>query len=1254
MKKIFLMMLFCSAGDLLAQEKKFLDNINYYIENTQVYELNQEEGHTHGVPYSNIQQALKNFKADSPYFLSLNGAWKFNFSNTPQEAPQNFFLPGFDDKKWSAIQVPSNWEMQGFGDPQFRNIAEPFKSNPPFVPDEYNPTGAYRQEFNLPDTWKERQVFLRMEKTASASFVWVNGKEVGYNEGAQEPAEYNITKYLKPGRNVLAVLVIKYSDGVYLEDQDYWRLAGIFDDVSLFATPAAHISDWYSTTDLDAQYKNATWNVTVNLKNYSKQNKNNYSVRLSLLDKNEKIVDIITSEKISISELSDKILKFSRQITNPLKWSAEHPDLYKVTIELLNSQNIVEEVIGGKIGFKETEIRHQVFYLNGVAVKLNGINTHMQHPVLGHSMNEETMQKDFKIFKQFNINCVRTSHYPPVIRYLELADEYGIYIIDETGDESHSTEYLSDDPKWIGMYRERVRKMVLRDRNHPSILFWSAGNESGEGKNICEVIDEGKKLDPSRSWMYGGNAFAHPCEEIIGPRYPTPFDLKTKVGMIPESEDPRPSFMDEYISLAGNGGGGLDEYWDVIYSYPRIMGGALWDFVSPGLQEKARRLKDSSPQQVPAHIMGRAKLTTGKVGKGLDLNGHDQWVEIYEHDALEISGDQLTMALWVFPRALNYSSGALLNKGDNQFGLQQIGNDSLEFYITTKDRYAVRAGLPKDWQNKWHHIAGTYDGNKMTIFIDGIELKYKAVSGNILNVPFPVNIGRNEERHGQDTDVYTADAIVDQVAIFSKVVNIENLIKDADDIKQQASLWLDFEEEIEEGNYFSYGIGARTYGSIWPNRKAQPEMWQIKKSGQPVIVSKIDEEKKQVEIWNRFHFSNLNELNTKWVLEEDGATIDQGLIEIDLLPLNKKLIDIPFKKPSIKPGAHYRLLVSFQLKENKPWAAAGFEIAWDQLELPWYAPIEKVNIKPILPSPKIIETPDLLIINGKEYEYSFDKKTGKLSSMKFSGKEILKQGGSLNIWRAPLANEKDAWTVWASGITHLGKGMGYMVATEWYTMGIDHTRTLPEKFSFTVNAESVDVAVKEITTFNNGNSGFESQYTYNINGEGKITLHHTIIPSGLMPVWIPRMGMQWQFDQTLQNIQWYGRGPQENYPDRKTGYKTNIYSMPVNDMYEPYILPEDFGLRSDNYWVKLIDKDGIGLKFSGDQLFNFNAYTFSTDNLSKAKYIYQLKPSDRVTLNLDYQTSGVGCTAISVLNQYRTIPARMDFTTTIIPVKSER
>jgi len=1244
----FLLTVFASVS---AQDEPYLRNIYKYLENPQMLELNQEGGHALLVPFNSVPEALNISRSKSAWYMSLNGTWKFHYADTPEGTPDEFYKENFKDQKWDTIHVPSNWEMQGFSDPLFRNVSTPFKPNPPYVPREYNPTGSYRKNFTIPQTWKGKEVFLRLEKTASASFIWINGKEVGYNEGAQEPAEYNITKYVKPGQNTVAINVYKYSAGYYLEDQDYWRLAGIFDDVWLFATPETHIFDWVATTDLDKSYINARLDLSLDVRNYSDMPKSDYVLRATLLDPKKNIVKTITSGKFSILTFGRQTVKLSDDIINPAKWSAEYPNLYWLTFELINPAGKTEEVISGRIGFKKTEIRNQVFYLNGVAVKLNGINSHMQHPTLGHTMNEETIIKDFNILKRYNINCVRTSHYPPVNRYLELADEYGIYIVDETGDECHATQFLSEKKEWEEMYRERARKMVLRDRNHPSVLFWSAGNESGEGDNICKVIEEGRKYDNTRYWIYGGNAFTHPCEEIVGPRYPQLYEFITKTLLVPENVDPRPSFMDEYEAVTGNSGGGLDEYWDLIYSHPRSMGGAIWDFVSTGLTEKVRAIKDVSGNNVQVNLMGRAKLAPGVSGKGIDLNGHDQWVEVYRDEALEISGNQLTLSLWVYPRALSSSAGTLITKGNYQFGLHQIGKDSLEFYVTTDQKHEVRIELPPNWEFNWHKVTAVYNGSEISIFIDGKESIRNPINGNILNTPFPVNIGRNAEIHGQETSVYICDAIIDEVGIFAKAVPSDLLKSPSTDLKKQAALWLDFEELIEDGEFFSYGIGARTYGSIWPDRRPEPEMLQFKKSAQPVKAKLVSAEKGEVEITNRYLFTDLSELNTTWILQADNEIIQKGEMSVSLKPQEKKIVVIPFKKPEIRPGVEYRFLISFRQKEKKPWADAGYEIAWDQMELPWYQQAQIIK-KPSSGSIKVNEENGELFVTGKDFVYTFNKSTGTLSSLKFQGKELIKEGARMNAWHAPLANETDEWTMKSANMKHKVEGYGNMAATEWYSSELDRQQFYLDNFRWEKqNDDTVLIEVKNVLVLGNQKGAFMNHFRYRIDGSGEMKIEHTIIPNGDMPSWLPRIGTAWILDKSLENVQWYGRGPEENYPDRKSGYKTGIYKSTVKEMYVPYLIPQDYGLRTENRWVKMIDGNGTGLEFKGNKLFNFSAQPYSTENLTKALYTYQLHPFDGITFNFDYATSGLGDTPRSVFTQYQVMPQRYDFIMTVRPVK---
>jgi beta-galactosidase len=1251
MKKIILLLALClSYSWVIAQKTPFLSNIYDYLENTNVFELNQEEGHTSFVPYFTADEALKNIREKASTVLSLNGTWKFHFSDTPEGTPPDFFSWKFNDTKWDTIHIPSNWEMQGFGDPIFRNVTSPFHPNPPFIPREYNPTGSYRKTFTLPASWKGSEIFLRMEKTASASFVWVNGNEVGYNEGAQEPAEYNVTKYLKPGKNIIAVNVYKYSDGYYLEGQDYWRLAGIFDDVWLYATPAMSICDWHATTDLDKSYSDARLDIDVDLKNYSGTENKNFTLRTTLYNSDKKAIKSFTSEPFSIAANGRKKINLSEEIINPAKWSAEFPNLYTLVFELMNPSGNVTEAVNGTIGFKKTEIRNQVFYLNGVPVKLNAINSHMQHPTLGHTMNEETIRKDMTILKRFNINCVRTSHYPPVRKYLELADEYGIFIVDETGDEAHATEYLSGKKEWEEMYRERARKMVLRDRNHPSILFWSAGNESGEGQNICAVINEGKKYDTTRYWMYGGNAFSHPCEEIIGPRYPKVFELIKNVLLVPDSIDPRPSFLDEYLAVTGNGGGGLDEYWDAFRRYPRSMGGAIWDFVSTGLTEKIKSLKDKSDNRIQVNVMGRAHLVQSIDGKGIDLNGHDQWVEVYRDNALEISGNQLTLTLKVFPRRLSSSAGTLITKGNYQFGIHQTGKDSLEFYVTTDRKYKVVMALPANWEYNWHQVTAQYTGSDISVSIDERKSSMVPVSGNILNTPYPVNIGRNAEIHGQETSVYISDAIIDDAGIFSRVIPESQLKNPSEELKKSASLWLDFEEMTTGGNFFSYGIGARTYGAIWPDRRPQPEMWQMKKSGQPVAVSLISAEKGEVEIENRYLFTNLKDLQAEWILQGDGESLEKGTLSLDIEPQKKAVVVVPFKKPEIKEGVEYRLLISFLQSKKTLWAEKGFEIAWDQLNLNWRKTVATKPLGPV-PSLAVNENKDKVIISGSGFEYAFDRGSAELVSIKIQGSELIRRGPELNVWRAPLANETDDWAFWSSNNKHLKDGFGHTASTEWYSAGIDKMKSITESFQVKKSGDSsVTVDIRKMTLVSSQRGAFMNHFVYEIDGNGELTISHTIIFDGDMPSWLPRIGIDWILDKSLENVKWYGRGPQENYPDRKTGYKTGIYNSTVDGMYEPYLKPQDYGLRTDNRWVRMTDDNGTGLEFSGDKLFNFSAQSYTVENLTRAAYTYQLHKSDGISFNFDYATSGVGCTAVSVFSAYQVMPQRYDFKITIKPL----
>ena len=1261
MKKAFTLCLLALA--LPAGAQSYLDRLSDYIENTSVFEENQEPGRAFHIPAQS---------------LSLNGTWKFGYFESPSEVPADFFKPAFNDRKWGTIEVPSNWEMQGYGQAVFRNVSAPFyivppeeirnrfrrrsqEDAPPFAVQfpkapEFNPTGAYRTTFTLPKDWKGEQVFLRFEKVASASFVWVNGQEVGYNEGAQEPAEYNVTKYLKPGKNTLAVLVLKYSDGYYLEGQDYWRLAGIFDDVTLYASPQARIWDWQVITDFGPDFVDSDLSVAVTLRGFDVQG-SGYQVKATV-SKDSKIVAQMDGGPVAIGPGSCQVVNLAAKVKAPQKWTAETPALYRLDLVLRDAAGKVVDQVDKRIGFKKTEIRDGVFYLNGQPVKVSAQCSHMQHPTLGHAMTEEVVRRDMEILKQFNFNGVRTSHYPPVNEYLDLADEYGLYVIDETGDESHASEYASSLPAFKEMYRERVRRMVLRDRNHACVLFWSAGNESGEGENITEVIKEGKSLDPTRYWMYGGNAPKHPAEDIVGPRYPIPLELELGYGL--DTKDMRPSFMDEYVSVAGNGGGAMDDFWEVVYAYPKLMGGAVWDFVSPGLTERVRTLKDQSPNAVPAHLMGQAKLVKGRTGKAVDLNKQDQWVQLYRADALEIAGEGLTLTLDILPRKYNVSGGYLLTKGENQFGLRQWRNERLDFYLDNGQKQVLSAPLPADWEGRWHNVTATYDGKEMRIYLDGALAASQPMTGAIRNLPLSVCIGRSEDGCGQDTNVFTCDALIDNAGVFAEAV-----APGAFD-PSKAALWLDFEEETDEGTFWSYGLGARTYGSIWPDRTPQPEMWQMKKSTQPLSFRLLDADQGTVEVWNRSRFLNASHYATTWTLTADADVVASGELPLDVAPMGRKIVRIPLTHPQAVPGKEYRLTVSSVLAKDEMWAPKGHEVSWDQFELKAW------NIADVRQAASgavgLSEKNATYVVSGEGFSYSFSAVTGELVSAVVRGKELIAKPLKLNVWRAPIANEVDGWgggsagRVNAPGYSAVGH-TSQILAAHYYAAGLDRMASHPIRVTAREAGDDVVVEVrtlallgsedKQLDAYISGRSysGFEESYRWIVAGDGTLTLHHKVNPQGSMPAWLPRMGLTLMLDKSLDRVEWHGRGPQASYPDRKSGYRLGIWHTDVASMYEPYLMPQDYGLRTDTRWIRMTDASGCGLEFSMDQPFAFNAYDCTTDNLTKAVYQFDLQRGGDITLNLDYATSGVGDTARGILGAYRAYPTVYERTIRIRPVK---
>lgn len=1214
-------------------------------ENPAVFERNQTESHTPLTPFVDLDEALKGDREANAYYLSLNGIWKFNWASTVAEAPADFYKNENEVRTWDEIEVPSNWQMKGFGHPMFRNVTMEFPEMPPHVPEYYNPVGSYFRTFEVPANWDGRQLFLHFEGVKSASYVWINGEEVGYNQGGFEPAEYDVTRYLKPGKNTLAVKVLRYSDGSFLENQDMWRLSGIYRNIYLFAAPKVHMRDYYISTDFDENYRDATLKVEVELANFTDKNQKG-RVRINLLDQHNKpVLPTPWSQKLGVKSNAQTTLTFEQLITRPRQWSAEKPNLYTLTIELLDKDNKLIEAYTPKMGFRETEVKGNAIYVNGMPIKFNGVNSHVHHPETGKTMDEETIRKDFELMKQFNINLVRTSHYPPSIEYLQLANEYGVYVVDETGDECHRHTYLAKDPAWKAMFVDRATKIVKRDRNNPCIVFWSAGNEAGHGENIKALIEEGRRLDPSRSnWMYGGNTFQIPYEEIIGPRYWTPFDLKKLAEQDPK-EDNRPSFMDEYLAATGNSMGAMDDYWELIRKYPKLTGGAIWDWVSPAIKHPLRILKDQSPKHNDGAIMGRANLVDGKVGKALDLSGHDEWVEFYRDPSLDIDGNEITLELWVKPRKFIHSN-YFLSKGNHAYGLIQKDANTIEFFIHGEERQSASCEVPNNWEGNWHHLAGIYNGTDLKLYLDGALLSIHKYDGNILNSPFPVTIGRDSENHESETNGMLSNAIIDQVRIYKQAIAFENLKTMK---AENAVLSINFEEIKEEGDIVMTGLEGRTYGLIWADRTAQPEMWQVKKSAQPVQVEAIKLEEGKVKITNWSNFTNVNEFEVMYSIGKANAPMNKTM-QIELAPHQSKEVSFPMEDIDLLTNRDLWFQISFTIKNNTLWADKGHEVAWEQFQIK-KKQMTTASASAVSPLVDVEETQAAINVKGELFDYSIDKNNGQLNQMKYDGKELLQSGPMFNVWRAPLANDVDRWSNGRHSTQQKKSGLGRSRDNHWRTMGIDRLHYQVDNMEYYQPDEtSVVIKVTETAYTATNEGGFRNYYTYHIRGNGVIELEVKTMPQGEMPQWLPKLGLQFQIPQEFQQVEWFGRGPQENYPDRKTGYKLGTYQSTVDAMYVPYLIPQDYGNRSDVSYVQLTNDKGIGLAIHGTS-FNFSAHPYSTDHLERAMYPFQLHKSDKVFLNIDHKVNGLGDTSLSTLTEYRAYPGIYEFSYTIRPVK---
>jgi beta-galactosidase len=564
-------------------------------ENPAVFAIGKEPARATAFPFESRAKAIAGHRTQSSRFLLLNGPWRFAFSPNADKLPNGFEQPGYDVSKWAQIKVPADWQAEGYDQPRYNNITYPFPTNRPFIPHASNPVGSYRRDVDIPAQWTGSDIILHIGAAGSAYYVWVNGQKVGYSEDSKLPSEFNVSRFVHPGRNVIAIQVYRWSDGSYLEDQDFWRVSGIEREVFLMSAPKTRVRDFFVHAGLGNSYRDGKLTVDAAVTPSSRATK----VRVLLLGQGRPVLEL--SQPVPAAS-KERTVSLQGTLPNVKPWSAETPNLYMLLVELYDSKGAIIQSSWSRIGFRDVEIRDGLVTVNGRPITIRGVNRHEHDPETFHVISLESMERDIQLMKRANINALRTSHYPNDPRLYELADKYGLYVMDEANIESHGymdwankhpelrgRYQIGFDPAWEAAHTSRVMNMVERDKNHPSIIFWSLGNEAGIGPNFNKAAALVKRRDPSRLVSYlGWGTFPdvpdhrpNDYADIYAPMYDS---VERLVDYATNWAHRQPMIQCEYAHMQGNSGGNLKEYWDAIYAHPqKLQGGFVWDWVDQSM-----------------------------------------------------------------------------------------------------------------------------------------------------------------------------------------------------------------------------------------------------------------------------------------------------------------------------------------------------------------------------------------------------------------------------------------------------------------------------------------------------------------------------------------------------------------------------------------------------------------------------------------------------------------------------------------------
>lgn len=1193
-------------------------------ENEAVFRLNKEAPRATTMPFPDRAAALAKPRLESPWCQLLNGPWKFAYVGHPDARPVDFFKPDVDVAGWAEIPVPSNWQLHGYGVPLYTNIEYPFAVDPPRVMGEppahftnapkanRNGVGCYRRNVEIPADWQNRPVYLTFQGVDSAMYLWVNGAKVGYSEDSRTPAEFNVTQFLKPGVNTIAVEVYQYSDGSYLEDQDMWRLSGIFRDVYLWSPPTVEIRDHWLQAGLTDDCAQGTLNFTADLTNHGAAAAAKVKVEVLKPDGTALVSEEMTRDLPANG--TGQVQCTVGPLAGITPWSAETPALYPYLITLTDSSGQTLACYAGKTGFRRDEIKDGQYLHNGRPVLIKGTNRHDHNPDTGHYLTRNNIRDDLIKMKRANINAIRCSHYPNDPGFYELADELGFYIIDEANIESHGMGYgpqsLAKNPSWGPAHLDRMKNMLERDKNHPCIIFWSMGNEAGDGVNFVEGSKWLKQRDPSRPVHYeqAGHA-AH--ADLFTPMYcPIPGTLAycRSEEKKPLAEQ-RPLIQCEYNHAMGNSSGNLADYWKVIRQERLLQGGFIWDWKDQGLTAEKSDLdavSDASSNKITSALLGSLAKDEGLYGGGLLVSSSP---------ALDLTGP-LTVIAEIRGRqagkARKASSHPLVTKAGSYALALTSDAKEVGFSITSNGvQCTVSAPLPADWRGGFHTVAGCYDGARMVVAIDGKEAAAKPFAG-------PVDVSGSQVAVGLDVGAPNLrfDGAIRRAAVYPRALTPEQTVQAA----TEAAIQLDFiaaAAKPRTRGFYAYGGDFNDYptqhsfccnGLVMPGGELSPQFEEVKRIYQNVHTTLVDGATPEltIEVQNEFFFRPLDDLRGSWKLLKDGSEVAQGDLVLPGTPAQGKARLVVSTHCTPDPKSEYMLRVRYDLTSDTAWYQKGMPVAWNEIPLPWGERTQPAMIPSTAPA-SFADVDGRVVVTAGDVKVAVDRATGTVVSFARAGKEILASPLRLNFWRPTTNNDEGA---------NFDETLKI-----WRLAGHHATAT-----SVTVTQDGNDVLVKAELAIPAGTSS--ATLAYRITGAGQIAVDCTFRPAGKLPM-LPRLGMQAQLAVELQSWTWFGKGPHENYADRNTGAWTTVHSGMVSNMFHSYVDPQESGNRTNIRWATFRNlMGGVSLRIdaSGPHLLEMGAYPCLPEQIELARHPADIPLESAVTLNLDHRQMGLGGT----------------------------